>query len=140
MNKTMEYMAYALPVVTFDLTEARVSAGDTAVYVEPGDVTGFATAIGELLDDDERREELSVLARERVAEHLDWQQQRTAYVGVYDRLLGRVSAAVASAWPATERRSRSEEPRDEWGHRLVDLRGGTGLREFLRRKSTRAAR
>ena len=33
MNKTMEYMAFELPVVAFDLRETRVSAGDAAVYV-----------------------------------------------------------------------------------------------------------
>ena len=37
MNKTMEYMAFELPVVAFDLRETRVSAGDAAVYVEPND-------------------------------------------------------------------------------------------------------
>ena len=37
MNKTMEYMAFGLPVVAFDLRETRVSAGDAAVYVEPND-------------------------------------------------------------------------------------------------------
>jgi glycosyltransferase involved in cell wall biosynthesis len=31
MNKTLEYMAYSLPVVAFDLTETRVSAGEAAV-------------------------------------------------------------------------------------------------------------
>ena len=33
MNKTMEYMAFELPVVAFDLRETRVSAGEAAVYV-----------------------------------------------------------------------------------------------------------
>ncbi len=37
MNKTMEYMAFELPVVAFDLRETRVSAGDAAVYVQPND-------------------------------------------------------------------------------------------------------
>ena len=32
MNKTMEYMAFELPVVAFDLRETRVSAGDAGVY------------------------------------------------------------------------------------------------------------
>ena len=34
MNKTMEYMAFGLPVVAFDLRETRVSAGDAGVYAE----------------------------------------------------------------------------------------------------------
>ena len=55
MNKTMEYMAFELPVVAFDLKETRVSADDAAVYVEPNDVAAYARAIGELLDDPERR-------------------------------------------------------------------------------------
>ena len=33
MNKTMEYMAFGLPVVAFDLRETRVSAGEAASYV-----------------------------------------------------------------------------------------------------------
>ena len=35
MNKVVEYMAMGRPIVSFDLVEARVSAGDAAVYV-PG--------------------------------------------------------------------------------------------------------
>ena len=38
MNKTMEYMAFELPVVAFDLRETRVSRGDAGVYVTPNDV------------------------------------------------------------------------------------------------------
>ena len=35
MNKTMEYMAFGLPVLAFDLVETRVSAGDAAAYADP---------------------------------------------------------------------------------------------------------
>ena len=42
MNKTMEYMAFELPVVAFDLRETRVSAGDAAVYVTPNDEHEYA--------------------------------------------------------------------------------------------------
>ena len=42
MNKTMEYMAFGLPVVAFDLRETRVSAGDAAVYVQPNDEQQYA--------------------------------------------------------------------------------------------------
>ena len=51
MNKTMEYMAFELPVVAFDLKETRVSAGPAAVYAPPNDTDAFARAIEELLDD-----------------------------------------------------------------------------------------
>ena len=37
MNKIMEYMAMARPIVSFDLREARVSAGDAAVYAPAND-------------------------------------------------------------------------------------------------------
>lgn len=88
MNKTMEYMAYALPSVSFDLVETRVSAGDAAVLVPPGDLDAFADAIERLLDSPEERVAMGLAARERVTKHLDWQPQARAYVGVFDELLG----------------------------------------------------
>ena len=45
MNKTMEYMAFELPVLAFDLRETRVSAGEAGVYVTPNDVDEYATAL-----------------------------------------------------------------------------------------------
>ena len=67
MNKTMEYMAYALPSVSFDLVETRVSGGDTVLYVPSGDVGAFADAVERLLDDPDLRLSLARRARERVA-------------------------------------------------------------------------
>ena len=55
MNKSMEYMAFELPVVAFDLRETRVSTGDAAVYVKPNDVRDYAEAIVALLDDEQKR-------------------------------------------------------------------------------------
>jgi glycosyltransferase involved in cell wall biosynthesis len=89
MNKTMEYMAFELPVVAFDLHETRVSAGDAALYVEPNDVEKYGRAIVELVDDEERRRRMGALGRERVERELAWQHQQKAYLGVYDRLTGR---------------------------------------------------
>jgi glycosyltransferase involved in cell wall biosynthesis len=91
MNKTMEYMAFALPVVAFDLVETRVSAQDAALYAAPGDVDGFARAVVELVDDPERRAEMGRRARERVVTELAWEHQRAAYLRVYDELVGRVA-------------------------------------------------
>ena len=53
MNKIMEYMAMARPIVSFDLREARVSAGDAAVYAAANDEREFARLIADLLDDPE---------------------------------------------------------------------------------------
>ena len=52
MNKSMEYMAFELPVVAFDLHETRVSAGDAGIYVEPNEVREYAKAIVDLMDDE----------------------------------------------------------------------------------------
>jgi glycosyltransferase involved in cell wall biosynthesis len=103
MNKTMEYMAFGLPVVAFDLRETRVSAQDAARYVDPGDVEGYARAIVELLDHPEERQEMGRRGRERVEQQLAWEHQSVAYVGVFDELSGRVrSRSQASFHPGPQ--------------------------------------
>ena len=86
MNKSMEYMAFELPVVAFDLRETRVSTGDAAVYVTPNDVREYAVAIADLLDDEQKRELLGKLGRARVEQELAWRHQERAYLDVYQRL------------------------------------------------------
>jgi glycosyltransferase involved in cell wall biosynthesis len=87
MNKTMEYMAFELPVVAFDLRETRVSAGDAGIYVTPNDVREYATAIADLMDDEPRRTLLGKLGRARVEQELAWSLQQRAYVDVYRSML-----------------------------------------------------
>ncbi len=86
MNKTMEYMAFELPVVAFDLRETRISAGDAAVYARPNDVHEYAKAIVDLLDDEATRTQLGKIGRTRVEDELAWQHQERAYLGVYQRV------------------------------------------------------
>jgi glycosyltransferase involved in cell wall biosynthesis len=88
MNKTMEYMAFELPVVAFDLRETRVSAGDAAVYAKANDIADYAAAIVKLLDDEPGRAVLGKLGRARVEQELAWSHQERAYLDVYRRLLG----------------------------------------------------
>jgi glycosyltransferase involved in cell wall biosynthesis len=89
MNKTMEYMAYELPVVAFDLRETRVSAGDAAVYVTPNDVREYADAIVQLMDDEAQRVRLGKAGRLRVEQELAWSHQERAYLDVYRKVLSR---------------------------------------------------
>jgi glycosyltransferase involved in cell wall biosynthesis len=87
MNKTMEYMAFGLPVVAFDLIETRVSAGESAVYVEPNDVRLFAQAVVGLLDHPELRSIMGRLGRQRVVDELAWEHQQLGYLQVFDELV-----------------------------------------------------
>jgi glycosyltransferase involved in cell wall biosynthesis len=134
MNKTMEYMSFALPVVTFDLRETRVSAGDAAVYVEPGDLEKYALSIAQLLDDADRRVEMAVQARTRAADVLDWEPQRRSYIGVFDDVLRIERPTDDETWPAVDRRSLPSRSQlvDSWGHRLLDLRGGRALARYVK--------
>ena len=95
MNKTLEYMAFGLPVVAFDLKETRVSAGAAARYVPSGDVPAYARAIVALLDDEPARAEMGRIGRQRIDSELGWPHQRAAYVSVYDRLVGRADTAAS---------------------------------------------
>jgi len=94
MNKTMEYMAFGLPVVAFDLRETRVSAGEAAVYVQPNDERQYAEALVALLDDEPRRALMGKLARERVEQELAWDHQESAYLGVYKRVVGQARSRL----------------------------------------------
>ena len=129
MNKTMEYMAHALPSVSFDLVETRVSGGDTVLYVESGDRAAFADAVERLLDDNELRLRLALAARQRVATSLDWRAQAEAFVGVYDALTGQGSDRDPVQHPVPQPRSGADAPA------YVDLDDAAELRRFVLERS-----
>ena len=85
MNKIIEYMAMSRPLVSYDLVEARVSAGDAALYAEPNDPDAFARAIDELLDDAARRRRMGELGRRRVERELSWARSETELLRAYER-------------------------------------------------------
>jgi glycosyltransferase involved in cell wall biosynthesis len=89
MNKIVEYMAMSRPVVSYDLVEARVSAGDAAVYVKANDEEDFARAVELLLDDPGRRLEMGRLGRRRVEEELSWEHSERALLAAYERALAK---------------------------------------------------
>ncbi|MGC5616770.1 glycosyltransferase family 4 protein [Georgenia sp. Z1491] len=97
MNKTMEYMAFALPSVAFDLKETRVSGADAVLYVPDGDLPAMADAVERLLDDDRLRSEMGARGRERAVAVLDWRPQRESYLRAIDRVAGREPSTVPTA-------------------------------------------
>jgi glycosyltransferase involved in cell wall biosynthesis len=86
MNKIMEYMFFGLPIVAYDLTEARVSAGDAAVFVEPNHERALADGIVELLDNQDHRRAMGAAGRERVRTALAWEHSAPVLLAAYGRL------------------------------------------------------
>jgi glycosyltransferase involved in cell wall biosynthesis len=124
MNKTMEYMAFAVPPVTFDLVEAHASAGDTGTYVTS--VEEMADEVERLLDDPDLRTRLSLAARGRCVAELDWRPQAATYVSVFDGLLRHRSGAGPFVDPVATVVG-DVVPEDEL-EAFVRARGGPGQR------------
>ena len=88
MNKIMEYMALGKPVVQFDLTEGRVSAGDASWYARPNDVADLAQKMVALLNDENQRIHMGAIGRERVERELSWQHEAPRLLEAYEHLTG----------------------------------------------------
>lgn len=96
MNKTMEYMAFGLPLVAFDLTETRYSAGDAALYAEDGTAEGFAAGCAVLVDDEALRRHKGSAGLQRVVEELAWEHQRPSYTRTLSTMCGVQTAPRAA--------------------------------------------
>jgi glycosyltransferase involved in cell wall biosynthesis len=88
MNKIMEYMALGKPVVQFDLTEGRVSAGDASWYARPNDVADLAQKIVALLGDENQRIHMGAIGRKRVEQVLAWQHEAPRLLAAYEHMTG----------------------------------------------------
>ena len=85
MNKIVEYMSLSRPIVSYDLREARVSAGEAALYAKANDVDDFARCISTLLDSEELRERMGVAGRRRVEGEISWARSEDALLAAYER-------------------------------------------------------
>jgi glycosyltransferase involved in cell wall biosynthesis len=95
--KIMEYMAYAKPIVSFDLTETRYSAQDSALFVRPNDEPAFAEAIAVLMNDPGLRSTMGEFGRKRVEDHLQWSVVGRNLVEAYRQLLPKSVGAISRA-------------------------------------------
>lgn len=84
MNKILEYMALAKPIVQFDLTEGRYSAQDASLYAEPNNAKDMADKIIELLDNPDLRKAMGEYGHKRVIEELSWEHTSKALLEGYD--------------------------------------------------------
>jgi glycosyltransferase involved in cell wall biosynthesis len=104
--KAMEYMAFGLPFVAFDVAETRLVAGGAAALATPGDPADFARLLDELLADHDRRAELGRTGRRAVERRLAWDHQQAPYVALVEGL--------AAARRRVERR-RPAQVDNRWG-------------------------
>jgi glycosyltransferase involved in cell wall biosynthesis len=86
MNKIMEYMALAKPIVQFDLKEGRFSAQDASLYAARNDPVDLALKIVELIDDPQRRARMGAAGRARVEAVLDWRHEAPQLLRAYETL------------------------------------------------------
>jgi glycosyltransferase involved in cell wall biosynthesis len=101
MNKIMEYMALGKPIVQFDLTEGRVSAGEASLYARANDPADMVAKILMLIDDPKLRAEMGAIGRTRVIEELSWEHEAPKLLAAYEALFKPLGAlGVASPSPA----------------------------------------
>lgn len=86
MIKTMEYMALGKPVVAYDMSENRVSAGEAALYARPGDHEDMAALLARLARDPELRERMGHEGRRRIRDGLAWEYSEERLLELYDEL------------------------------------------------------
>ena len=89
MNKVMEYMALAKPIVQFDLAEGRYSAQHASLYARRNDPIDLGAKIVQLLEDPQRRRLMGEYGRRRVLEELEWRHEVPKLLAAYDALWSR---------------------------------------------------
>lgn len=87
MIKIAEYMALSRPIVAYELTESKVTAGEAALYATPNRVESFAGRIEELLEDPELRIRMGEIGRSRVEEMFSWARSKESLLAAYDHAL-----------------------------------------------------
>jgi glycosyltransferase involved in cell wall biosynthesis len=88
MNKVVEYMYFGLPVVSYDLHETRVSAGDAAIYADANSEIALARALDALLDDPAQQALMAERGEARVRTALAWDHSVAPLLAAYDRAFG----------------------------------------------------
>lgn len=86
MNKILEYMAIGKPIVQFDVTEGRISAGAASLYAKPNDPVDFGDKIIDLLADPMLRATKGAFGRERVETEMAWTYEIPKLIAAYQNI------------------------------------------------------
>lgn len=94
MNKVVEYMTLEKPVIQFDLTEGRVSAGDASLYATANDPIDFAAKMDVLIRDRDTGHKMGQEGRARVHANLSWDHSEPQLLAAYARLFAKRTTRI----------------------------------------------
>lgn len=94
MNKVMEYMVFARPIVAFDLMETRNTCQSAALYAKPNDMVEFAHYLYLLLDNPGMRSKMGEAGYHRVHLFLSWRRSQQNLIKAYRRIFNQTARAL----------------------------------------------
>lgn len=106
-QKSLNYMAAGLPIVSFRGSGRHLVDGDTALLAEDGDIEGFAAAIERILDDPALARRLGQAAQGHARSAMSWERSATLVEQVY----GEAIALMAGRPDAPSEQMCAIEPR-----------------------------
>jgi glycosyltransferase involved in cell wall biosynthesis len=86
MIKVYEYMALGLPIVQFDLKQARSDAGAAALVVAEATPQALGEGILSVLEDEAAREQMANYGRERARRAFHWGVEKKSLLAAYAAL------------------------------------------------------
>lgn len=86
MIKIMDYMTFGKPIVQFETTEGKVTAGDAAYYVGENSIENFTDAIIHLIKNPNKRKQMGEIGRLRIEKELNWDEQKKNLKMAYNSL------------------------------------------------------
>tara|TARA_R110002110_G_scaffold91264_1_gene237385 strand:- start:41815 stop:43014 length:1200 start_codon:yes stop_codon:yes gene_type:complete len=97
-NTILEAMSCSLPVIATKVggSPELVEDGTTGLLVPGNDAQAMCQAIVELAQSPEKRAAMGTAGRQKVENSFNWSRTVAGYLGIYDRLLGRVESTSAS--------------------------------------------
>ena len=96
MIKIMEYMALGRPIVQFNLTEGKFSAGEASLYSDNSNqIADFAANILWLLDHPDARRTMGEFGKARVKQALAWEHSVGNLLAAYERAFSKRGARAS---------------------------------------------
>lgn len=96
-KKVLEYMYAGLPVVAYELKEAKRSAGDAAIFVKNNNELEFAKAILRLIDDPGLRIVMGKRGKERAEMNFREELSKEELLAAYEYMSGDSKRIICEA-------------------------------------------